>query len=84
MRLNDKWAPHPETYLSVCTDGFPNLFFALGPNSAVGLGSLTALLDYEVMYAVQATLKLQRERLKSIEVKRQAVLDFDEYLEVRG
>lgn len=33
-------------------------------------------------YAVQATLKLQRERLKSMEAKQEAVDDFDEYLEV--
>lgn len=35
-------------------------------------------------YAVAATLKLQRERLKSMEVKKEAVDDFDEYLEVRS
>lgn len=34
-------------------------------------------------YAVAATLKLQRERLKSMEVQKEAVDDFDEYLEVR-
>lgn len=33
-------------------------------------------------YAVEATLKLQRERLRSIEVKKEAVDDFDAYLEV--
>jgi cephalosporin-C deacetylase-like acetyl esterase len=40
-------------------------------------------MERQVDYAVKATLKLQRERLKSIEVKAEAVEDFDEYLEVR-
>ncbi len=34
------------------------------------------------MYSVMATMKLQRERLKSIEVKPEAVEDFDNVLEV--
>ncbi|KAI0344764.1 FAD/NAD-binding domain-containing protein [Trametopsis cervina] len=79
--IRDKWAPHPRTYLSVCVDGFPNWFFSLGPNSNVGSGSLLALMEYQVDYAVAATLKLQRERLKSIEVKEEAVADYDEYIE---
>ncbi|KAI0077436.1 FAD/NAD-binding domain-containing protein [Panus rudis PR-1116 ss-1] len=79
--LRDKWSPHPETYLSICVDEFPNYFFSLGPNSGVGSGSLLAVIEQEVDYAVEATLKLQRERLKSIEVKREAVDDYDEYIE---
>ena len=80
--IQGKWAPHPETYLAVCTDGFPNWFMALGPNSGVGSGSLLVLIERQVDYAVEAARKMQRERLKSIEVKREAVEDFDEYLEV--
>lgn len=83
MDLGDKWRPHPVTYLSVCVDGFPNWFFSLGPNSAVGSGSLLAVIEHQVDYAVAAAAKMQRERLKSMEVKREAVEDYDEYLEVR-
>ncbi|EIW53862.1 FAD/NAD-P-binding domain-containing protein [Trametes versicolor FP-101664 SS1] len=79
--INDRWLPHPVSYLSVAVDGFPNMFISFGPNSGVGSGSLLALIEYQVMYAVQATAKLQRERLKSIEVKPEALHDFDQYLE---
>lgn len=82
VTIQEKWAPHPETYLAVCTDGFPNWFMALGPNSGVGSGSLLVLIERQVDYAVEVARKMQRERLKSIEVKREAVDDFDEYLEV--
>ena len=81
--LNAHFSPHPRTYLSVCTDGFPNLFMCLGPNSAVGSGSLLALIEAQVNYAVLATAKMQRERIKSVEVRRGAVDEFDAYLEVR-
>ena len=82
VKLAEKWAPHPRSYLSVCVDGFPNWFFSVGPNSGVGSGSLLALIEYQVQYAVRAALKMQREGLKTIEVKKAAVDDYDEYLEV--
>ena len=66
----------------MCTDGFPNLFFGLGPNTGVGSGSLLIIGEYMARYAAQAIDKLQRERIKSIEVKKDAIRDFDEYLEV--
>jgi hypothetical protein len=50
----------------------------------VGSGSLLVLLERQIDYATAAILKLQRERLKSIEVKKEAVEDYDEYLEVRS
>ncbi|KAL1738546.1 hypothetical protein HDZ31DRAFT_69882, partial [Schizophyllum fasciatum] len=80
--LKDKYTPHPRTYLAVAVDGFPNWFQSFGPNSGGGSGSLTATIEAQIRYAVQATSKLQRERLKSLEVKKEAVDDFDEYLEV--
>lgn len=83
LDLRARWSPHPETYLAVAVDGFPNFFFALGPNSGVGSGNLIPWLEQQVEYAVQVALKMQRERLKAVEVKREAVRDFDRYLEVR-
>lgn len=82
--LNSRWTPHAECYLSVSVDGFPNMFMSLGPNSGVNSGSLLVLIEKQVDYAVEATLKMQRERLRSIEVKREAVKDYDEYVKVRS
>ncbi|KAF4573472.1 hypothetical protein EYR36_007987 [Pleurotus pulmonarius] len=79
--VRDKYLPHPRTYLSIAVEGFPNWFQTLGPNSAVGAGSLLIILEKQVDYAVEATLKIQRERLKSMDPKKEAVDDFDEYLE---
>lgn len=80
--LNSRFSPHPETYLTLCTNGFPNWFMSLGPNSGIGSGSLLVIMERQVDYAIAAVRKLQREHLKSIEPKREAVKDFDEYLEV--
>ena len=59
------------------------MFQALGPNAGVATGNLLLIMERQVDYAVAATLKLQRERLKSIEVKREAVNDFEGYIDVR-
>ena len=80
--LNEHFTPHPKTYLSICTDGFPNWFMSLGPNSAVGTGSQLIIMEREIDYAIEAARKLQREHLKSIEVKSKAVRDYDEYVKV--
>ncbi|KZT07862.1 FAD/NAD-binding domain-containing protein [Laetiporus sulphureus 93-53] len=81
VSVQEKWTPHPSTYLSLCTDGFPNWFMSIGPNGALGVGSLLIMIERQIEYAVMAAKKMQRERLKSIEVKSEAVRDFDEYLE---
>lgn len=41
-----------------------------------------ALIEYQVGYAVEVAMKMQRERLKSVEPKAEARREFDEYLEV--
>ena len=55
---------------------------SLGPNSAVGTGSQLIIMEREIDYAIEAAKKLQREHLKSIEVKSKAVRDYDEYVKV--
>lgn len=80
--VRDRWTPHPETYLTIAVDGFPNWFMSSGPNGGIGSGSLLAIIERQVGYAVDAAVKMQRERLKSIEPKAEARRDFDEYLEV--
>ncbi|TFK83066.1 FAD/NAD(P)-binding domain-containing protein [Polyporus arcularius HHB13444] len=81
VALNEKWKPYPTSYLGMCVDEFPNMFTVLGPNSLIGAGVLIPIIEAAVDYAVQATAKMQRERLKSIEVKVDAVRDFDQYIE---
>lgn len=55
----------------------------MGPNSAIGTGSLILIMERQVDYIVEVAKKMQREHLKSIEPRKDAVRDFDEYLEVR-
>lgn len=79
LTLSQHWFHHPETYLSITTHNFPNLFFLFGPNSAIGFGSLTKILEALVDYLTSYIRKLQKEDYASIEPKPERVADFESY-----
>ena len=40
------------------------------------------MMEHQIQYAVMCAMKLQRERLKSIEPKSEAIADFEKVMEV--
>lgn len=80
VTLAQRWSPHPESYLSVMVDGFPNYLMMFGPNSAIGFGSLTKILESECDYCVKILRKMQKEDYATIEPKAERVRDFQQYI----
>ncbi|KAF4333434.1 hypothetical protein FBEOM_12749 [Fusarium beomiforme] len=80
VTLEEKFTPFPATYLTMTVDGFPNYFMMLGPNSALGAGSLTCLLEAEGDYIVKCIRKLQKEDYVTMMPKQARVNDFSEYI----
>lgn len=85
VKLADRWRAVPETYMSVATDGFPNYFMYLGPNSGLGTGNLLVLIEKMTDYFTEVVAKIQRDDLVAINVKRKSVRAFvghcDKYFE---
>ncbi|KAM3077470.1 hypothetical protein ACMFMG_006810 [Clarireedia jacksonii] len=79
LPLSTHFAPYPQSYLSIATSSFPNLFIMLGPNSGVGSGSLTAIIEATGDYILKCIRKLQREDYASMVPKHARVEDFSEY-----
>jgi len=79
VSLQKRFTPYPETYLTMSVDGFPNFFMMLGPNSAIGSGSLTMMIETEGDYIIKCIRKLQREDYVTITPKLSRVKDFAEY-----
>lgn len=77
--LSKHWVNFPRTYLSLATDNFPNFFMMLGPNSAIGSGSLTMMIESLGDYIVRCVRKLQKENILAMTVKSARVDDFLEY-----
>jgi cation diffusion facilitator CzcD-associated flavoprotein CzcO len=46
LRLKDKWAGGPQTFLGVQVEGFPNMFMVMGPHTA--LGNIPRSIEYNV------------------------------------
>jgi hypothetical protein len=79
VSLQQKFLPHAETYLAVGVDGFPNFFMILGPNSAIGSGSLTMMIESEGDYITKCIRKLQKEDYVTMMPKSERVKDFSDY-----
>lgn len=77
--IASRFQPDPESYLSVTVDPFPNFFMMLGPNSAIGSGSLTMMIESAGDYVVKAIRKIQKEDIRSMTIKARRVRDFQEY-----
>ncbi|KAF8183602.1 FAD/NAD-P-binding domain-containing protein [Mycena galopus ATCC 62051] len=80
VKLNDRWTPYAEAYLSLAVDGFPNMFLVYGPGSGLNTASILVLLENQVQYVVKAVQKMQRERLKTMEPKKEATQDWTEHM----
>ncbi|KAI9708230.1 MAG: hypothetical protein M1820_004184 [Bogoriella megaspora] len=63
--LKEKWKVTPESYLSVCVPGFPNMIQFIGPTFPVENGSVIGALGAVADYTLEWIRKMQREGLKS-------------------
>ena len=72
LKLGDKWQEYPVSYISLSTRGVPNFFVAHGPNSGLGVGSLSIVLERTCDYVVGVVSKMQRDRIATIEPKQAA------------
>jgi hypothetical protein len=81
LTLAKKWEDRPETYLSHSISGFPNLFTMLGPNAAIGSGSLVTMIEAVGDYIVKCVRKLQKDNIASMTVKPEREADFLEYVD---
>ncbi|KAG2413129.1 hypothetical protein HFD88_010688 [Aspergillus terreus] len=78
--LQQRYEKYPEAYLSVATDGFPNFFHMLGPNSGVGSGSLTTIIERSGEYIVKCIRKMQKEDIAAMHISPRSVKDWLEYV----
>ncbi|CAK96698.1 hypothetical protein CBS115989_2154 [Aspergillus niger] len=79
--LRDRYASRPETYLGLCTDGFPNFFQSLGPNSFQGAGNLLIMIERTHAYVAQILSRMAYGNVGQVEPKRRQVLNFTNYAE---
>ena len=78
LRLKDKWAGGPQTFLGVQVEEFPNMFMLVGPHTA--LGNIPRSIEYNVEW-VTGLIRFMRERsLTRADARPEAVVAWTDYV----
>jgi cation diffusion facilitator CzcD-associated flavoprotein CzcO len=83
MSMADSWNGSPQAYLGTSVAGFPNLFFVTGPNTGLGHNSLLFMIEAQLSYVLDALRQMRRRGASRIEVRRDAVEAYNEYIQRR-
>ncbi|KAJ6146870.1 hypothetical protein N7497_008852 [Penicillium chrysogenum] len=77
--LEERWKVNPEAFFAVQVDTMPNYFIFNGPNCPVSHGSLLTQVSWTCDYILRWAKKIAAEDIKSIDVKKEAVEDYNVY-----
>jgi cation diffusion facilitator CzcD-associated flavoprotein CzcO len=78
--LAEEWAEVPRAYLGLSVPGFPNMFLLYGPNTNGGTGSVIYTIESGMGHVIAALDRLERNRARRIELRREAAEAFDREL----
>lgn len=67
--LAEHWQGSPKAWGGTNIDGFPNLFFLVGPNSGVGHTSILLMIEWQVKYMVQAVARAKADGIASYDLR---------------
>jgi cation diffusion facilitator CzcD-associated flavoprotein CzcO len=66
-RLADDWRERPQAHLGIGVHGYPNLFFLLGPNTALGHNSVLYMIESQVRHVLAALREREARGARGIE-----------------
>ena len=76
LRLQDKWADGPRTYLGLATAGFPNFFMITGPGSPCVLSNMLMSIEQHVDWITACIEHMQEHGVVRIEATEDAERDW--------
>lgn len=79
--LDEHWQGSPKAHLGSTIPGYPNLFMLLGPNTGLGHSSMVYMIESQVAHVLGALGEMRRRDAATIEVKPEAVRDFNATLD---
>ncbi|PKY06945.1 FAD/NAD(P)-binding domain-containing protein [Aspergillus campestris IBT 28561] len=74
--LQQEWDIMPQGYLSVMANGYPNMYFFVGPNGPVSHSSTLPTFGWNTRYMFKMIDKMQKEGIKAYNPKAEAQRDF--------
>jgi cation diffusion facilitator CzcD-associated flavoprotein CzcO len=82
-RLDEVWKDGAEAYLGTTVSGFPNLFFVVGPNTALGHSSMVFMIEAQVRYILSSVIEMRARNLEVIEVRPDVQRRYNDTLRAR-
>lgn len=76
VKLGDRWAQGPRTYLGISSAGFPNLFYVTGPTSGVALYNNPLAIEDHVDFVTDAIRAMREKGVDTIEPDAKAEADW--------
>jgi cation diffusion facilitator CzcD-associated flavoprotein CzcO len=70
VTLNEHWKGSPSAYLGTTVNGFPNLFFLMGPGTGLGHTSVILMLESQLQILIGALKHMKNEKLEVIEPRK--------------
>uniref|UniRef100_A0A7S4I9N8 Uncharacterized protein n=1 Tax=Vannella robusta TaxID=1487602 RepID=A0A7S4I9N8_9EUKA len=74
--ITEVWGSTPAAYLGLTVPGFPNFFFLLGPNTALGHNSVVWMIECQVNYIIKIIHRMLERNFVSVDTNKNS---FDEY-----
>jgi hypothetical protein len=80
VSLAQRWQDgDPECYFGTMVSGFPNYFMFIGPNSPISNGGLVQGIQAQAIYIYKCIDKMQTQTIRSMDVSREAMDDYNEH-----
>jgi cation diffusion facilitator CzcD-associated flavoprotein CzcO len=70
-----------ETYMGMTINGFPNLYFMLGPNTALGHNSVVFMIEQQTKFIVRMLAEMDRRGAVAAEPTKEAQTAFNEEIQ---
>ena len=80
ISIKDKWSDSIYTYLGLSTNGFPNLFWAYGPQAPTAFVTGPACSEYHGLWILECLRYMRRNSLSKIEATVQAEQDWKKHV----
>ena len=82
LRLKDKWAGGPRTYLGVMVEDFPNMMMLMGPHTA--LGNIPRSIEYNVEWVTGLVRHAREHGLTRLAATAEGVASWTDHVRAMG
>jgi cation diffusion facilitator CzcD-associated flavoprotein CzcO len=81
--MADHWHGSPQAYLGTTVNGFPNMFFLVGPNTGLGHNSIVFMIESQLNYLVECIQQMDARGAELFEVREEVQESFNERIQRR-